>query len=117
MPVCLHIQADRHGPILVLKEIAVEIGCYLVLGTMHVSMKTAELLDAWALLEPSSRSLSIASTHYGWFIPTRDVEGPDREQIPGELLVAMRVGRELACDYLLFDCDAAAIDGLPVFPW
>ncbi|MBB6122906.1 hypothetical protein [Sphingobium subterraneum] len=99
------------------KETTVEIGRYLVLGTMHVSMKTAELLDAWALLEPSGRPLGVASTHYGWFIRTSDVEGPDREQIPGELLVAMRVGRELACDYLLFDCDALAIEGLEVFPW
>ena len=29
------------------KETAVEIGRYLVLGTMHVSMKTAATLDAW----------------------------------------------------------------------
>lgn len=94
-----------------------EIGHYLVLGTMHVSIKTAEMLDGWALLEPSSRPLAVASTHYGWFIPTRDVEAPDREQIPGEVLAAMRVGREQGCDYLLFDCDACAIDALPTFPW
>jgi hypothetical protein len=30
---------------------------------------------------------------------------------------AMRLGREQGCDYLLFDCDAGAIDGLAVFPW
>jgi hypothetical protein len=100
-----------------LKEIAVEIGRYLVLGTVHVSMKTAELLDGWALLEPSSRPLAVASTHYGWFIPTREAEKPDRERIPNEVLAAMRVGREQGCDYLLFDCDAGETDGLVVFPW
>ncbi|CCW16365.1 hypothetical protein EBBID32_7010 [Sphingobium indicum BiD32] len=94
-----------------------EIGRYLVLGTVHVSMKTAELLDGWALLEPSSRPLAVASTHYGWFIPTREAEKPDREQIPSEVLAAMRVGREQGCDYLLFDCDAGETDGLVVFPW
>lgn len=94
-----------------------EIGRYLVLGTMHVSMKTAELLDSWALLEPASRPLGVASTHYGWFIPARDVEESDREQIPTELLAAMALGREQGCDYLLFDCDACAVDALPTFPW
>lgn len=99
------------------KEVTVEIGRYLVLGTMHVSMKTAELLDGWALLDPAGRPLGVASTHYGWFIPTRHVEGPDREQIPAELLAAMRLGRGQGCDYLLFDCDADEIEGLTVFPW
>ena len=94
-----------------------EIGRYLVLGTVHVSMTTAELLDGWALLEPSSRPLAVTSTHYGWFIPTLEAEKPDREQIPNEVLAAMRVGREQGCDYLLFDCDAGATDGLVVFPW
>lgn len=99
------------------KETTVEIGRYLVLGTMHVSMKTAEVLDAWALLDPASRPLGVASTHYGWFIPTRDVEGQDRLAIPGELLAAMELGRKQGCDYLLFDCDACAIDTLTIFPW
>ena len=27
------------------------------------------------------------------------------------------LARDLGCDYLLFDCDADAIDALPVFPW
>lgn len=99
------------------KETTVEIGRYLAIGTMHVSMKTAETLDAWALLEPASRPLGVASTHYGWFIPTRDAEESDRKQIPAELLAAMALAREQGCDYLLFDCDACAIDALPTFPW
>ena len=75
-----------------------EIGRHLVLSTVHVSMKTADMLD-------------------GWFIPTREAEEPDREQIPDEVLAAMRLGREQGCDYLLFDCDASAIDALQTFPW
>lgn len=94
-----------------------EIGRHLILSTAHVAMKTAELLNGWAGLEPGSRPLAVAATHYGWFIPTRKVEGPDREQIPPEVLAAMRVGREQGCDYLLFDCDAGEIGGLTVFPW
>ncbi|MCH2221039.1 MAG: hypothetical protein MK097_12075, partial [Dechloromonas sp.] len=80
-------------------------------------MKTADLLDAWAVLEPSSRPLAVASTHYGWFIPTREAEEPDRQQIPEEVLAAMRFGRDQGCDYLLFDCDADEITSLTVFPW
>src|SRR3989304_5726747 len=64
------------------KENAVEFGRYLVLSPVHVCMKPADLLDAWAVLEPSSRPLAVASTHYGWFIPTREAEEPDRQQIP-----------------------------------
>ena len=94
-----------------------EFGRYLVLGTVHVCMKTADLLDTWAALEPSSRPLAVASTHYGWFIPTRMPEEPDRQQIPKEVLAAMRFGCEQGCDYLLFDCDAGEIDGLTIFPW
>ena len=94
-----------------------EIGRYLVLGTVHVSMTTAELLDGWAAVEPASRPLGVASTHYGWFVPTRQVEGPDVLAIPDELLAATALGRGLGCDYLLFDCDACAIDELPTFPW
>jgi hypothetical protein len=99
------------------KGFVVETGRYLVLGTMHVAVKTAETLDAWALLRPDERPLAVASTHYGWFIPTRNPDEPDRSEIPSELLEAMHLGREQGCDHLLFDCDAAAIDGLAVFPW
>lgn len=107
-----------HSLLMVLtKGSVVETGRYLVLGTMHVAVKTAEMLDAWALLAPGERPLAVASTHYGWFIPTRNPEQPDRSEIPPELLDAMRLGREQGCDYLLFDCDAGAIDGLAVFPW
>tara|TARA_B110001454_G_scaffold211422_1_gene227074 strand:- start:2492 stop:2779 length:288 start_codon:yes stop_codon:yes gene_type:complete len=94
-----------------------EFGRYLVLSTVHVCMKTADLLDAWAVLEPSSRPLAVASTHYGWFIPTREPEESDRQLIPEEVLAAMRLGREQACDYLLFDCDAGEITDLTIFPW
>ena len=94
-----------------------EFGRYLVLSTVHVCMKTADLLDAWAVLEPSSRPLAVASTHYGWFIPTHEPEVPDRQQVPEEVLAAMRFGREQNCDYLLFDCDAGEITGLTQFPW
>jgi hypothetical protein len=99
------------------KGFVVETGRYLVLGTMHVAVKTAQTLDAWALLGPGERPLAVASTHYGWFIPTRNPDEPDRSEIPPELMEAMRLGREQGCDYLLFDCDAGAIDGLAVFPW
>jgi hypothetical protein len=95
----------------------VETGRYLVLGTVHVAVKTAEMLDAWALLAPGERPLAVASTHYGWLIPPRHPDEPDRSEIPPELLDAMHLGREQVCDYLLFDCDAGAIDGLAVFPW
>ena len=94
-----------------------EFGRYLVLSTSHVSLKTAERLDAWAALERSLRPLAVASTHEGWFVTSREIPEPYRQEVPQELLEAMRFARHLGCDYLLFDCDADTVDALPVFPW
>jgi len=70
----------------------------MVLSTVHVCSKTADLLDAWAAIEPASRPLAVAPTHYGWFIPTREVEETNRAAVRDDVLAAMRFGRELpAC--------------------
>jgi hypothetical protein len=93
------------------------IGQHLVLSTTHLAARTAHLLEEWAWDEPSDRPLVVASTHYGWFVATEDVCGPDRARIPGELLAAMNLGRERGCSYLLFDCDGPINSGLSQFAW
>ena len=94
-----------------------ELGKYLVLSTVHVSFQTADLLDNWAQVPATERPLNVASTDYGWFIPTRPVEGDDVRLIPEELPPILAFARGLGCDYVLFDCDVRRISELPEFPW
>ena len=94
-----------------------EFGRYLVLSTSHVCMRTAERLDAWAALDRALRPLAVASTHEGWFVASREIPEPFRRKVPQELLAAMRLARDVGCDFLLFDCDADTIATLRVFPW
>lgn len=94
-----------------------EIGKHLVLSTVHVHCTTAEILDAWALLSPNDRPLTIAATTYGWFIPTRELEGPLLAGIPSELPPILAFARRHDCTHVLFDCDGPRISDLLEFPW
>lgn len=94
----------------------VEQGRYCVLSTAHVSHATSEWLERWALGPPPPAPVAIATTFYGWFVATREPEAP-AEPLPADLIAAMRFGRERGCDYVLFDSDAAQVDGLYVHDW
>jgi hypothetical protein len=98
-------------------EMTMEFGKYVVLSTAHVRCATAELLTAWALLPPTDQPLPVASTHYGWFLPTRHLAIPDDLRLPDELGALLAFGRDQGCDYVLLDCDGDRTDVLPVFPW
>lgn len=94
-----------------------EFGRYVVLSTAHVRCATAELLTGWALQPPTDQPLAVASTQYGWFLPTRLLSDPDDPRLPEELRGLLAFGRELGCDYVLLDCDGDRSGTLPVFPW
>lgn len=94
----------------------VERGRYCVLSTAHVSHATSEWLERWALGPPPPAPVAIATTFYGWFVATREPEAP-AEPLPADLIAAMRFSRERGCDYVLFDSDAAQVDGLDVHDW
>lgn len=94
-----------------------ETGWYCVLATAHLSTSTADLLDHWCSKEATDRPLNIASSIYGWFVPTRQIDPGTQDQLPAELLAAIRFGRERGFDHILFDCDAGTADGLPVHSW
>lgn len=97
-------------------DAVVERGRYCVLSTAHVSHATSEWLERWAQGPPPPAPVAIATTFYGWFVATREPEAP-AEPLPADLLAAMRFGRERGCDYVLFDSDAAQVDGLDVHDW
>ena len=94
-----------------------EYGKYLVLSTAHVRCSTGELLDRWAKLSVTEQPLAVASTHYGWFIPTRAVEGEAAKHLPAEVPPILAFARARGCDHVLFDCDGPSIAELTQFPW
>ncbi|QOT72305.1 hypothetical protein H5V43_03940 [Sphingobium fuliginis] len=94
-----------------------ETGWYCVLANAHLSTSTADLLDQWCSKEATDRPLNIASSIYGWFVPTRQIDPGTHDQLPDDLLAAIRFGRERGFDHILFDCDAGTADGLPVHSW
>lgn len=94
----------------------VEQGRYCVLSTGHVSLATSEWLERWSLGPPPPAPLPVATTFYGWFVATREPDAP-AEPLPDDLRAAMRFGRERGFDHVLFDSDAARVDGLAVHVW
>lgn len=94
-----------------------ETGRYCVLGTAHLSTTTANLLDHWCSEQAKDRPLNIASSVYGWFVPTRDVDPVTRRELPEDLLTVMCFARVRGFDHVLFDCDAGTIEDLPVHDW
>lgn len=96
--------------------LSIEQGRYCVLSTAHVSHATSEWLERWSVGPPPPAPLPVATTFYGWFVSTREPEVP-AEPIPADLRAAMRFGRQRGFTYLLFDSDAAQVDGLDVHDW
>lgn len=95
----------------------VETGWYCVLGTAHLSNATADLLDQWCSENAPNRPVNIASSIYGWFVPTRKVDPVTQGELPEDLLAAMNFARERGFDHILFDCDAGTVETLPVHSW
>lgn len=104
------------GTAQVVNDDELEHGRYCVLSTAHVSHATSEWLERWSLGPPPPAPLPVATTFYGWFVATREPEAPS-EPLPDDLRAAMRFGRERGFDYVLFDSDAAQVDGLGVHDW
>ena len=50
------------------------------------------------------------STHYGWFVYANE---ENHYNIPADLWACMVFARLHGADYILFDCDAGPVEGLP----
>jgi hypothetical protein len=91
------------------------IGKYLDLSTAHLTPATRELLDD----EPDF--VTTVMKHpggYGWlvYVQQDDVDPEeDAENIPPDLLACLKLAREHDCVWMLFDCDADTIPGLPTY--
>ncbi|CAM4193865.1 hypothetical protein NOLU111490_12275 [Novosphingobium lubricantis] len=94
-----------------------ETGNYLALSSSHISWQTTVKIDKWLTLDPSDRPVSVADTHYGWFICALRSSFGDYLEIPDDLFHALTFARDQGCTYLLLDRDAPATDRLPCFEW
>jgi hypothetical protein len=84
---------------------------FLDLSNAHLSNEDRVLLEACA--GHDTGELLCASTPYGWFVFACE----ERPQVSDTLWALFQEARQHSCEYLLFDRDAASLDGFPVFDW
>jgi len=90
-----------------------EIRSFLTISTAHVSEQTATLLDNTPEKDwPVSGGLF---STYGWFMYAHDEDCSG--DIPSDLMAVFTFARSHGCNYVLFDCDADAVDNLPTYEW
>lgn len=95
---------------------SLEIRRFVVISTAHVSETTARRLDTTPAKEWPCAGGPYGE--YGWFVYAHDENaGVGDDAIPADLFDVMCWSCANGCDYVLFDCDADAVDGLPVYDW
>lgn len=82
---------------------------FLDLSTGHLTPATRNRLDSTELL---GWPVAGGRTAYGYFIYAHE---EDDEEIPDDVWECCQKARELDCEYLLFDADAAEVEGLPTY--
>ncbi|MER8376664.1 hypothetical protein [Mesorhizobium sp. M1409] len=93
-----------------------EIHKFVVVSTAHVSEATAKRLDHTPAKDWPCAGGPYAE--YGWFVYAHDENsGPGENAIPADLFDVMTWARRQGCEYILFDCDADQVDGLPAYDW
>ena len=93
-----------------------EISKMMTFGTVHISEKTAELMESNH--DFNIRELSNLSVYekgdYGWiiYVPEYEVtEGPE------DLLRLINIARQNDCTWLCIDSDGPEVDNLPKYSW
>ncbi|WP_234053659.1 MULTISPECIES: hypothetical protein [unclassified Xanthobacter] len=82
---------------------------FLDLSIAHLSHETRDRLDLAAIGE---WPVAGGRMPYGFFIYAH--EEPD-DEIPNDVWACCVKARELGCEYILFDCDAAILADLPTY--
>lgn len=81
---------------------------FLDISTAHLQQQTCTSLDAL----PGVTAYPIP--FYGWLMA---VPVDNHGDWPAELKPIVDLARTYACAYIVFDCDADVIDGLPTYDW
>ena len=93
-----------------------EIRRLVVISTSHVSDKTAKLLDYTKAHQWPCRGGPYRE--FGWFVYAQpENERAGRDAVPDDLFAVMQWAQANGFDYILFDCDAEAVDELATYDW
>jgi len=90
---------------------------FLDASSGHLSAETWAWLDEQttdaAVRDPASRSAEILGgrTRHGWFVYANDAPPAP---VPADLAALMRYACQHHCEYVLLDCDAPPVPGLPL---
>ena len=104
-------QTNHEGVLLDWLNAAADSATPVVLNAAAWTHYSYALLDACA--GHDTRELLCSSTPYGWFVFACE----ERPQISDTLWALFEEARQHGCEYLLFDRDAAGLEGFPVFDW
>lgn len=84
----------------------------LVLSTAHLTQETC---NEW--LRSTSTVVAYEKADYGWFIYVGDDEAYKNASIPADLMACIQHARSSQVEWLMFDRDYDAVDGLPFYEW
>lgn len=89
-----------------------EITKMLVLSTAHL---TEYACNQW--LAESCPWACYEKAEIGYFMYACDDTQPGEPGVPAEIAPIIAFARANGCDWVMFDCDAPEIEGLPVYDW
>jgi transcriptional regulator with XRE-family HTH domain len=98
-----------------------EIANMMVLTTGHVMQETAKWLDS----KDKNPIIVYPKGEYGWIIPLfddlfimlKELDEQGGLEVPNDLLNVLHFAYKHGCTWVMFDCDADAVDGLPSYEW
>lgn len=87
-------------------------------STGNVSEQTArflDYLDADTGIEPDL-PITYVKGGYGWWVRVNP-DRADQSKVPADLLGVISFAHQHGCEWVMFDCDADPIEGLPFYDW
>lgn len=94
---------------------------FLDCSTAHVSDEARDWLNEMGQANAHADSTigplahHVAINNYGWWVYVPVDPSTTTDRFPCDLMEVFEYARRKNCDYILFDCDAGIIEGLPTF--
>jgi hypothetical protein len=103
--------ATLDTPLVPIDPILAETSRVLVISTAHVTAETGALFDNTPQWGPACMTWV-----HGWMV-WADTDAEDWSEGAPELLHVLRSAHAAGFDWVRFDCDADAVEGLPTWEW
>lgn len=94
---------------------SLEVRRFVVLSTGHLTEETAHNLDHLKVGD-----WPVCGGHfstYGWFMWVVPAQEHADADLPADLRTVFKFCDDHGFGYVLFDCDAALVEGLPCYDW